>query len=150
MATLRIQGLDIYVDEKSALPTPVTPEKPWQEISTMVANFISELLRPEICLRVPACERSNARLLLQRLEAMCAHFRFLGLPGELRDRIYRFALTGCDCFTLGGFGEEYPSITKVSHQIREEVLPVFYASTPFVFDLDYMGNNSSESISELG
>jgi hypothetical protein len=100
--------------------------------SDLATVIIIALVNPEIIDRIPTSERSRPWLLIQRLQSMTTQFRFLDLPAELRNRIYSLVLTGCDRVTITSETKhttEYPSITKISRQIRSEVLPVFYSST---------------------
>ena len=71
---------------------------------------------------------------MQRLQDMTTQFRFLDLPAELRNRIYSLVLTDCDRVTITPETKRttgYPAITKISRQVRNEVLSVFYSSATF-------------------
>lgn len=67
--------------------------------------------------------------------------RFLDLPAELRDMIYRFALTPFECqWYVSGIGHEWtyepfrhPPLTRVSSQVRLESLAVFFGCNTFDF-----------------
>ncbi|KAI9661051.1 MAG: hypothetical protein M1821_009378 [Bathelium mastoideum] len=69
-------------------------------------------------------------------------FPFLSLPPELRTRVYEYVVAentrdGAIYFP-SDLGEdleywEYPSVTRVSQQIRTEVLPFFFGGTKFCF-----------------
>lgn len=59
-------------------------------------------------------------------------FRFLDLPPEIRNRIYTYVIlesTGAVALNLANFKE--PAITAVSHQVRNESLPVMFAECTF-------------------
>lgn len=59
-------------------------------------------------------------------------FRFLDLPPEIRNRIYSYVIlgpTGTLTLNLANFKE--PAITAVSHQVRNESLPVMFAECNF-------------------
>ena len=137
MAILRLQDLDLHIIEGDGQ----------SRRSGSIAYFIRMHVNPEIVKRVPIHELSNARLLMQRLESISTSFRFLDLPAELRNEIYKFVLGDCDRHKLRdqrtvpqpkvSFG--YPPITKISRQIRAEALPIFYASSVFIFDSDKTG-----------
>ncbi|EME82665.1 uncharacterized protein MYCFIDRAFT_196169 [Pseudocercospora fijiensis CIRAD86] len=73
--------------------------------------------------------RSAAR----EIAAKSKSFRFLDLPPELRNRVYAFAFQN-----MKNFGKRQnlalvalPTITRVSRQIRQETLPLFFATTHF-------------------
>lgn len=137
MATLRFQGLAAYVEGTPHNHQQDLQDSESREQSLRAATSISMLVNPAIIQRVPVSERSNARLLMQRLESLSSPFRLLDLPVELRNRIYHFVLSDHRNFVLLLSWQRqqhmgYPAITKVSHQIRDEVLPVFYSSSSFV------------------
>ncbi|KXT03016.1 hypothetical protein AC578_683 [Pseudocercospora eumusae] len=69
--------------------------------------------------------------------AMSKSFRLMGLPPELRNRIYAFAFQN-----EKKFGKRRslalvatPNITRVSKKVREETLPLFFATTSFRLSL---------------
>lgn len=96
------------------------------------------MVRPELLRGVPSSERANAALITKRLEAISLGFRFLDLPAELRSKVYGFYLAKHSLVVIRPDHKKtagYPAITKVSQQIRSEVLPLFYAST--IFELFY-------------
>lgn len=83
-------------------------------------------------------------------------FRFLDLPDVVRNQIYRLAV--CQFSTAQTLAHvRLPSICAVSKQLREEALPVFFASTTFeiytVGDFanrdDYGYDNNEEKSGEL-
>jgi len=70
--------------------------------------------------------------------------RLLGLPKELRLLVYEYALTTRIPVTVGqrasilgnaSDGPTYPNLTRVCSRIRGEVLPVYFACTHFVFNI---------------
>lgn len=65
---------------------------------------------------------------------------FLDLPPELRDQIYEAALVEKKVCT-GRPGQKFaqPALTRVSRQIREEALPVFYGMNAFQFEMSWTG-----------
>lgn len=83
VATLRFQGLGTYVEGP---PQDRQYDSESRERSFRAATFISMLVSPAIVQRVALSERTNASLLLQRLESL-SHFRFLDLSAELRNRV---------------------------------------------------------------
>ena len=50
----------------------------------------------------------------------------LGLPAELRIRIYEFCLTGEDRIAVSA-GPEEPGLLLVNRQIRKEARPIWYS-----------------------
>lgn len=71
---------------------------------------------------------------------------FDDLPAELRNRIYLLALVDSKPLKpqsfhnssrqSGGFGLLEPALTRTTHQIRRETLPIFYGNNTFRFDFD--------------
>jgi len=70
--------------------------------------------------------------------------RLLGLPKELRLLIYEYALTTEVPVTVGqrasilknaADGPTYPDLTRVCSSIRTEVLPIYFACTHFIFNI---------------
>ena len=139
MATLRLHGLHVYVYDYEVLGQDGQhlEDKEWKEKSKLAATLITMLVNPEIIPRVPVHERSSATLLMQRLETMSTHVRFFDLPAELRNRIYKFTLAdGKGTIHVRMKTAEYPVITKISHQMRSEALPIFYSSSTFELQYD--------------
>jgi len=73
--------------------------------------------------------------------AAASRCRLLELPAEIRDAIYRFALTAekpVVTFRLDDYQRDsyeqavQPALTQVSRQVRQESLPVYFASNTFV------------------
>lgn len=71
-----------------------------------------------------------------------AHFRLLDLPAEIREYIFEFALVSekpVVTFRLDNYQREsyreatQPALTRVSRQIRQESLQVFYRVNCFIF-----------------
>lgn len=100
------------------------------------ATFIAMLTHPTIMQRVPSSARFDAWLLMRHLERISTQFRFLDLPAELRNRIYKLTFsqefvvqTKCAATT-----KNCPAIAEVSRQIRHEALPLFYSTTTFIFN----------------
>ncbi|KAI7087065.1 hypothetical protein KC356_g4469 [Hortaea werneckii] len=64
-------------------------------------------------------------------------FRFMDLPKELRARVYRSAVVESRVFVRPDsmMGREQPDLAMVSKQLRDEVLPIFYAENVFAIDL---------------
>ena len=61
---------------------------------------------------------------------------FLGLPAELRNRIYSYVLGPSQHIIVSPPEKkisQYPAITRISRQIRQEVLPIFYALSTVEF-----------------
>ncbi|KAK8203359.1 hypothetical protein M8818_005337 [Zalaria obscura] len=86
---------------------------------------------------------------------------FLDLPPELRVRIYRLCITdnrnrmASDVMTLSlyntytGHGLLQPAISRVSRLLRQESLPIFYASMHFVVHAHYPPKRDNPHIDRL-
>ncbi|KAK4623594.1 hypothetical protein CLAFUW4_05285 [Fulvia fulva] len=55
----------------------------------------------------------------------------LGLPGELRNKIYSLALVSESDITVTATGPSQPPLIRTCHQIREEALSVYYTDNSF-------------------
>ncbi|KAF7197818.1 hypothetical protein HII31_00907 [Pseudocercospora fuligena] len=82
-------------------------------------------------------KRLEAKSAAREIAAKSKAFRFMDLPAELRNRIYAFTFQN-----EKNFGEQRslallatPAITRVSKQIRQETLPLFFATTSFRLDV---------------
>ncbi|KAK1055450.1 hypothetical protein LTR12_014729 [Friedmanniomyces endolithicus] len=66
-----------------------------------------------------------------------ATFRFMDLPKELRCEIYSFVVVECKTLIRPDSvtGREQPDLAMVSREVREEVLPIFYAKNTFTLDV---------------
>lgn len=73
-------------------------------------------------------------------------FRFLDLPGELRNSIYSMAVDE-RAISLGSFA--VPAIARASRQLRQEFLPVFYAQSNFQLKFAAWGLSHSISLARL-
>ncbi|KAI7546747.1 hypothetical protein KC331_g5431, partial [Hortaea werneckii] len=64
-------------------------------------------------------------------------FRFMDLPKEVRANIYRSVVVESKVFVRpdSAMGREQPDLAMVSRQLRDEVLPIFYAENVFAIDL---------------
>lgn len=64
-------------------------------------------------------------------------FRFMDLPKEVRANIYRNVAVESKVFIRpdSTMGREQPDLAMVSRQLRDEVLPIFYAENAFAIDL---------------
>ena len=134
ISILQIQGLEGYLLEGGHSGNSQHEGKKCSDGCDLATVIIIALVNPEIIDRISASERSRPWLLMQRLEIVTSQFRFLDLPAELRNRIYNLVFTGCDRVTITPATKHttgYPAITKISRQIRSEVLPIFYCSTTF-------------------
>ncbi|KAI7224037.1 hypothetical protein KC333_g182 [Hortaea werneckii] len=67
-------------------------------------------------------------------------FRFIDLPKEVRANIYRSVVVESKVFVRpdSAMGREQPDLAMVSRQLRDEVLPIFYAENVFAIDLGPM------------
>lgn len=150
---LRIHGLDTaFLEDAQQNHHTASNSNTSSSNHFLAETIISMLVHPDMISRVPASERSNSRLLVERLKEMSTHFRFLDLPAELRIRIYSFVLTTHDRIVMRPSYKrttKYPDITKTSHQIREEVLPIFYSSTTFELAFDNSTPSSGKGGTEL-
>ncbi|KAI7199148.1 hypothetical protein D0869_02193 [Hortaea werneckii] len=64
-------------------------------------------------------------------------FRFMDLPKEVQANIYRSSVVESKVFVRPDsmMGREQPDLAMVSRQLRDEVLPIFYAENVFAIDL---------------
>ncbi|KAI7544380.1 hypothetical protein KC331_g6846, partial [Hortaea werneckii] len=64
-------------------------------------------------------------------------FRFTDLPKEVRVNIYRSLVVESKVFVRpdSAMGREQPDLAMVSRQLRNEILPIFYAENVFAIDL---------------
>ncbi|KAI7358975.1 hypothetical protein KC354_g9507 [Hortaea werneckii] len=64
-------------------------------------------------------------------------FRFMDLPKEVRANIYRSVVVESKVFVRpdSAMGREQPDLAMASRQLRNEVLPIFYAENAFAIDL---------------
>ena len=134
ISILQIQGLEGYLLEGGHSSNSQDEAKKCSDGSGLATVIIIALVNPGIIDRIPASERSRPWLLMQRLEIITSQFRFLDLPAELRNRIYNLVLADSDRVTITLKTKHttgYPAITKISRQIRSEVLPIFYCATTF-------------------
>ncbi|EMC98996.1 hypothetical protein BAUCODRAFT_31267 [Baudoinia panamericana UAMH 10762] len=84
------------------------------------------------------------------------HCLLLGLPTELRDLIYEYALTSDKTvvtFRLDAYQREsynqatQPALTRVSRRVRRETLPIFYGRNSYVLHTE--GNKCRDACSWL-
>lgn len=65
-------------------------------------------------------------------------FRLLGLPPELRCKIYHCALHSSEAITVTSTGYDRPALISAFRQVRHEALAIFYMANMFILDLqDY-------------
>ncbi|KAK5115155.1 hypothetical protein LTR85_009913 [Meristemomyces frigidus] len=60
-------------------------------------------------------------------------FRFVDLPAEIRNNIYRIVVRGSGALRIRNFNP--PAITRASKQLRAESLPVFFDVNTFVAEI---------------
>jgi hypothetical protein len=103
----------------------------------MASVLIRGLVSPALLKYLSLKDVDDPASLLRELERISGPFRFMDLPPELRERIYR-AVVPADTTILvkphAKKSQPFPAITRVSQLIRKEVLPIFYASVTFKFD----------------
>lgn len=58
---------------------------------------------------------------------------FLDLPGELRNRIYRYALVTPERILLRGENKKQPALLRVSRQVRKEAIKIYYDENEFAY-----------------
>ena len=137
-ALLRVQELAHYIDQTSESSKQSPAVATTKENLNMVTSYITMTVKPEIFQRVPQDERSNPALLMRCLEILCSQFRFMDLPPELRNMIYKHTVAGNERVTIQPNSEKitgYPAIVQVSSQIRSEALPVFYSTADFLISI---------------
>ncbi|KXT08398.1 hypothetical protein AC579_7310 [Pseudocercospora musae] len=89
-------------------------------------------------------KRLKTKSAAREIAAKSKSFCFIDLPAELRNRVYAFAFQN-----EKRFGEQRslallatPAVTRVSKQIRQETLPLFFATTSFRLDVaSYLAPN---------
>jgi hypothetical protein len=59
----------------------------------------------------------------------------MGLPLELRQRIWRLAVVETQFFVYPAINQEQPDIAMTSRQIRNEVLPLYYGDNTFAIEI---------------
>lgn len=65
-----------------------------------------------------------------------SRFRLMDLPSENRNRVFSYALPGQGhVYTRNVVNFRFPAITRVSHQVRQETLPLLFAESTFVFNV---------------
>lgn len=80
---------------------------------------------------------------------MTTQFRFLDLPAELRDYIYKLVLSESGAVhidTTKAEKAQYPAIIQISQQIRSEVLPVFYSIKAFELEFSVFNTNVGKGL----
>lgn len=136
ISLLLVRCLDIrLLEEQNVRSTDEAATKKSQELYS-IASIIEIMVDPQLLCRVPSSERVDPQLLMARLETMSTLFRFVDSPAELRNQIYGFYLAHHERMVIkpgSRTSTAYPSITKVSQQLRAEVLPLFYSATTFEF-----------------
>ncbi|KAK3066347.1 hypothetical protein LTR53_017345, partial [Teratosphaeriaceae sp. CCFEE 6253] len=64
--------------------------------------------------------------------------RFLALPAELRNTIYRFALVPPGEINVEGPARMQPALLRASRQLRQEALSIYYSDNRFSFTVQNM------------
>ena len=121
-------------------------EKEWRKKSRATVTIILNNVNPELFRRILVVDRDNASRLISRLGSLALHFRFLDLPAGLRNRVYGYVLQTDTDVTINPLRlstSEYPSITRTSRHIREEVLPRF--CTHSVFRIEFIHDRDNKS-----
>ncbi|KAK3644639.1 hypothetical protein LTR56_009577 [Elasticomyces elasticus] len=121
-----------------------------RRIRQKALGVIVEQVCDSVLARMADSDRSGVVTFLQALPRASGSFRFLDLPREMRDRVYEThildAYYGRAQHRLTGNGrlktEPRPSIIRVSHQVLDEFLPVFYMTTNFRFNIYNHGASS--------
>lgn len=127
VSLLRVRQLDAYLAEEPGVWDEGIDLGAWAHGQKKAAKLILLMISPDLLSRIPTSERRNAALVMKRLEAISTCLRFLDLPSELRNQIYKFYLAGSGRVKIipnqGIINRKltgYYGITKVSHQIRRE------------------------------
>lgn len=63
----------------------------------------------------------------------------MGLPLELRQRIWRVAVVETQFFVYPAINQEQPDLAMTSRQIRNEVLPLYYGENTFAIEIPVSG-----------
>ncbi|KAK5138138.1 hypothetical protein LTR08_004833 [Meristemomyces frigidus] len=108
----------------------------WQ--SAGAADLIAQHVQPAFLHRaIPYAARCDARRLLRLLQQHATPFRFFDLPPELRNRVYDLLLPEG---TPTEISSRRPVITQASQQLRAETLPIYFAASRFVVDVNHKAN----------
>jgi len=68
--------------------------------------------------------------------AMTSSSQLLELAAELRNEIYSYVLNGQHDTKVSAYGDDYhPALLRTCKQIRNEALPIWYATTTFIFQV---------------
>lgn len=144
----------------------------WSEKSALAAQWVLAYVSSDTYSIVPLDCRQDAYALLRLLRQFTGPFRFMDLPRELRDHIYKILLikstdpkearciAQCidviDTHPMNYFlrrrlfrPARRPSLIHVSHQVRTEALHIYYAKNAFCMQLGRHtvgGNNNAAAI----
>lgn len=96
------------------------------------------MISPALLRRIPDEVESNCGQLMRTLRKVATPFPFLGMPPEVRNRIYKMLMPREWTVRALCYPErsKLPLILAVATQIKKEALPVFYAGTTFVMRID--------------
>lgn len=106
-------------------------------------DMTTALVPPHLIRRVPSTHCNNLFRLMESIEARAQPFRFLDFPPELRDRTYAYTLPegspvgvklalGCWLEPRRNAIRDSSAITKVSRQLREESLGLYFFELAFL------------------
>ena len=80
-----------------------------------------------------------------------APFPLLKLPAELRNRVYDFVLIKEGRLPLLEIDTPQPALSRTSHQLRQETLPIFYSENTFFYHMkgDWLEDRVSKTVRTL-
>lgn len=100
-------------------------------------------ISPRLLQRLPLDLKISIGAFYAQLERFTTMFRLMDLPAELRVRIYEEVLE--DEAIEPFFSEPWkmkcsrrmPALAQASQQLRNEILPIYFATTEFTFDANF-------------
>lgn len=98
-----------------------TPQKERVKRIEDIAAVIRANVHPRLLVRVPEKDRTNARLLLPKLESLAKPFPLTSLPANVRKMVYE--LVGYE--QRSSHWETRGALNLVSHSVRDEAFPLY-------------------------
>ena len=130
-ATLRVMKLhpDLLTKNISSTSSDLFKEDAEQEI-----HLITFQIEPTVFDRIYKEDFKDPKYLMAVLEGLCSPFRLLGLPAELRNRVYERVIRDHLASTVritDKTMDPLPAIIQASRQLRQESTPLFFARAKF-------------------
>ncbi|KAF2171666.1 hypothetical protein M409DRAFT_17903 [Zasmidium cellare ATCC 36951] len=131
MASLRLRKLNVFL--APGLWFTDIGRRTTKEAADHICASISEATLK----RLPDGVKQNCCRLMEVLEQFAAPFRFLDLPVEVRNRIYKMVLPGTyRVLEWERPVDELPALLQTCAVIRRETISMFYADTTFTIRSD--------------